>query len=385
MTTSLAAQLQKLAVPQTSLLQRDKHRPSLLFDPKEAASIDRETFFEIGLSGLRELSILNPDFVVFENTLFSNTSKQIERSVQDKITNEKLDRTIRKFLMNLSPYFLLKPAHKALEWLIHRFAIQEYNRDDFLKLIFPYHETNIFVRALTLFNFQDESSNWIWLKKVQKSGIQLNKLTLFNHAASDISFLKFIGNMVIKAVCLTESKAYTLTTLFSFYCTTTIGALEQVDEVTEPQLTAILPPLLKGLSSNTPDYTASAYIITAQLLKKTKLSHTFLHRIVQRITEPSQKNLRLEATLLLIVLYQSQRDNFTKINSGGIENLVKGVKWFPPNLNKLAGNGCQVLPLILPVLESALKKIENPEYRIFVESIFNEVRLHDEATEKMIR
>lgn len=47
--TSLAQQLQRLALPQSdpSLLSRDEVA-SLLFDPKEAATIDRDTAFAIG-------------------------------------------------------------------------------------------------------------------------------------------------------------------------------------------------------------------------------------------------------------------------------------------------------------------------------------------------
>lgn len=49
--TSLAQQLQRLALPQTdpSLLSRHEVA-SLLFDPKEAATIDRDTAFAIGES-----------------------------------------------------------------------------------------------------------------------------------------------------------------------------------------------------------------------------------------------------------------------------------------------------------------------------------------------
>lgn len=47
--TSLAQQLQRLALPQSdpSLFSRDEVA-SLLFDPKEAATIDRDTAFAIG-------------------------------------------------------------------------------------------------------------------------------------------------------------------------------------------------------------------------------------------------------------------------------------------------------------------------------------------------
>lgn len=46
--TSLAQQLKYLTAPHTKLLTEKKKKPSLLFDPSEAASIDRATFYEIG-------------------------------------------------------------------------------------------------------------------------------------------------------------------------------------------------------------------------------------------------------------------------------------------------------------------------------------------------
>ncbi len=48
MATSLARQLKKLAAPQTTLLKLDKKKPSLLFDPKEVASLDPDVIF-VGL------------------------------------------------------------------------------------------------------------------------------------------------------------------------------------------------------------------------------------------------------------------------------------------------------------------------------------------------
>lgn len=51
--TSLSEQLKRLQRPQTSQLVDSRKRPSILFDAKEAAEKDRETIFEIGLSGLQ--------------------------------------------------------------------------------------------------------------------------------------------------------------------------------------------------------------------------------------------------------------------------------------------------------------------------------------------
>lgn len=64
--------------------------------------------------------LLNEEFAEFERSLFSESSKFVERSVKTKAENAELDESIEEFLLLLSPYFLLRPAHKALEWLVYR-------------------------------------------------------------------------------------------------------------------------------------------------------------------------------------------------------------------------------------------------------------------------
>lgn len=47
--TSLAKQLERLAVPHIrAVYGEDKRRKSLLFDPKEAAALDKEAIYAIG-------------------------------------------------------------------------------------------------------------------------------------------------------------------------------------------------------------------------------------------------------------------------------------------------------------------------------------------------
>ena len=54
--TSLSRQLQQLAVPHTqTVFAPDKKKKSLLFDPNEAATLDRETIFALGRSNFVSL------------------------------------------------------------------------------------------------------------------------------------------------------------------------------------------------------------------------------------------------------------------------------------------------------------------------------------------
>lgn len=143
--TSLAEQLKKLAAPHTSLLVQKKKKASLLFSPSEAASIDRNTFYEIGAfpssfinfsnislffsffgigrNGLKDLIEINEGFEEFKVSLFDETSKHFERTIESAEVNEKLNTEIKKFLCSLSPYFLLKPTQQVLEWLINRYHL----------------------------------------------------------------------------------------------------------------------------------------------------------------------------------------------------------------------------------------------------------------------
>lgn len=79
-------------------------------------------FPAVGCTGLEELLGFEPAFLEFQDTLFSPSSVTLERSVQSREVNNKLDSGISLFLARLCPYFLLKPAHKCIEWLVHRYA-----------------------------------------------------------------------------------------------------------------------------------------------------------------------------------------------------------------------------------------------------------------------
>lgn len=86
--TTLAAQLRKLQTPQTALLDQrtTTSRASLLFDAKEAATLDRDIIFAIGCSGLEELCKLNQHvFGRYDRTLFSDASKDFQRAVSSPI------------------------------------------------------------------------------------------------------------------------------------------------------------------------------------------------------------------------------------------------------------------------------------------------------------
>lgn len=386
MATSLAEQLKRLAVPQTAILEgKDKKRDSFLFDPKEAASFSREIFYQIGLDGLEELKKLNPAFSQFENTLFSITSKDFERSVQSEESNKRLNKVIKKFLLHLSPYFLINSAHKALEWLIFRYHIHQYNREDLLMLILPYHETNLFVRALQLIKIKDENDGLYWLKALQKPGVHLPKTSLLNHAAGNPQFLKFVTKFVI-AMAKEHDKPSSVTVAFNFYCVVVTGAIERSAHVNETQVSHILPGLLKALQSDVADFCASAFVIIARLVAKTSLSDAILNELVEKITAVDVPALKTEMVLLLIVLYQSQSD-FNAVSEVAVRNLAeKG--WCGGVIEELNKEGSCVRAFLEPLLKASISLVFNEEdskVKAFVETLFDDVKFEDDFVGVVIR
>ena len=282
--SSLARQLQQLQIPGSlpSAVAKTSKKASLLFDAKEAADIDNETIFSIALNGLEELKVIEPGFSSFDNSLFGDASKSLERTLQSKEVNEKLDQHITKFLKYLSPYFLLKPAHKVLEWLIRRYQIHVYNVDSLVSCILPFHETNIFARVLQLLAIKDPHSRWNWLRPIQKAGVPLSKTAFLQHCISDSSFLSLVCDMVTEGIKL-KIPLSSSRVLITFYTTTVVGVLDMMPSVTEKFITHLLPYLLEGLGSRISDLLASSYMITAQLCFKCNMEETLVKSLTESI------------------------------------------------------------------------------------------------------
>lgn len=125
MASSLAAQLQKITATSTNTLNTQKlkqiHSASILFPAAHATTQDLDTIYSIAAEGFRELCQLDSRFIVYERGLFSESSKGVDRFLLPRGEVDELDRSIEGFLQLVSGKLLLKPALKAVEWLVRRF------------------------------------------------------------------------------------------------------------------------------------------------------------------------------------------------------------------------------------------------------------------------
>lgn len=125
MSTLFAAQLKEIAKNSSDELnlkaQKAAHSQSLIFEKNVAGSQDFATIFQICLEGYEDLCHLDARFRAFSYNIFSPQSRTQERAQMTKEQNAELDTVIESCLGLLGARLLLKPAIKAVEWLIRRF------------------------------------------------------------------------------------------------------------------------------------------------------------------------------------------------------------------------------------------------------------------------
>ncbi|XP_058121031.1 HEAT repeat-containing protein 1 homolog [Anopheles ziemanni] len=389
MATSLAAQLQRLAAPQTSVQVESRRTASILFDGKEAATKDREVIFDIGLSGLEELIQLNGAFARFEETLFDRNAMDLQRSVEDQTLNEMLDANVRKFFCHLSPYFMLQPAHKCLEWLIRRFNVHQFNRRDFVNFILPYHETRMFVRCIQTLRFQPTNDQLAFLEPIGKAGVPPSKRIIIEHFTAHPEFLKQYGKFLMEATTELGSKANSLQAMFAFFCSTTLGVLESVESVTENYVVAVLRPVAAGLASNAIDYASACYMIVGQLVTKTALSVDTLELLTKRLCCAEEGTQRSNAVMLLVLIFQTQHERLSPIPNKLMKRLIR-TNWIPQVLSEVKADGIDVLVCYRKILETSLGEICQSFHSIgfysqICEQLLLEIALTDTEAEDIIQ
>ncbi|GFN81361.1 heat repeat-containing protein 1 [Plakobranchus ocellatus] len=329
MATSLAAQLKKLAVPETqNLLTRDFKQASFLYDDHEAAEYPKQHFYNIGVNGLQQLIAKDKRFAEFEQNLFSQSSQSLQRYVQTAEVNQHLDVTINKFLLRLSSYMQLREAHKAMEWMVHRYNVHLRNVDTFMMCMLPYHNQQPFVMALQLLRMNsNEAAKWRWLEPVKKGGTFLPRQTLVTHCRSAKGFLGFMCDMLSKHIEANTDEetgvpsARHLQRVLSFFTQTVLGVLVS-GPATESTVSTLLPVLTTGLKSHDlPDHIVSSYMILSQLFLQSSLAERLLQSLLNVIAKNMQPNLARSAITVIVIMFQKQ--TLSKVTKKSFRYLVR--------------------------------------------------------------
>lgn len=255
-------------------------RASFLFDPKEAADFDAEAIYELGMAGLEELQQMDSVFIRFQPILFSSNAIDMDRATLTKKENAEIDENIRVFLRYLSPYLMLKPAHKVLEWLVRKYRINDMNVEAVIECILPYHETTAFVRMVQILYFTD-NDKWGFLFDVKKNAKAINRTYLAIRCQADRSILNFVYNSAVwhakNSVDMKRKNVHVIP-FFTYLC------LEYINNLPKAELIHVthLLPMIKGLmeSSKTPDLQLSGYMLFSLLCDKFSFAENAMNEIL---------------------------------------------------------------------------------------------------------
>ncbi|XP_054159336.1 HEAT repeat-containing protein 1-like [Oppia nitens] len=300
--TSLQKQLARLRVPQTSLHKERHGKASFLYDFLEAKSVDNDMHYAIGVSGLDSLIQLDTRFGRFRDTLFNESSKTLDRSLQSREANRDLDTEIEIFLSNVvTNYFLLNATHKTIEWLIYKYGINEFNADALIASVLPYHETRLFTRLIqTCTDPKIERSKWFWLKGMQEAGTPISKTTLIKQCIADPSFLRFICENCFKCLKIDNKNNSYVT----FFMSTVINVIQK--NTSEAIILVIIGYVIKGLKSKNQLLRKASLCISAHICVKTQLETNVSHKLLKAIAKRCDSSLSDDLIVSLSVMNRFQ-------------------------------------------------------------------------------
>ncbi|KAF2085551.1 hypothetical protein K490DRAFT_75160 [Saccharata proteae CBS 121410] len=314
----IAQQLAAIAATSTRQLdlkaQKAAHGKSLLFEPKIAASQDFNTVYQICQEGFQELCMLDPRFTTFAQNLFSEQSKTEERTQMTAKENQELDAVLESFLGLIGARLLLKPAVKAVEWLVRRFRIHEYNTEYTILTFLPYHSTPIFLTLLSILP-RKISQTYRFLYPYMTSLANPPRQTIVYTATHTAAFFSALNQYVLKVVRAHHQSP----NLLSFWASIATQAIDSsLDEAKsgrgniqrqreEDLLLRILPVLNEGLSiKNAPEMKLGCYMIMTVLATKASLEDKVLNGMMEAVVS-SWTVETLDGALVSIAIMAQER------------------------------------------------------------------------------
>nr|XP_011470044.1 PREDICTED: uncharacterized protein At3g06530 isoform X2 [Fragaria vesca subsp. vesca] len=302
MATSIASQLKvlvsRIPVDQDPSQKRPFTRPSILFDPKEAADIDIDTIFAIGVQGLELLVSTDERFRNFKNDLFSYQSKELDRELMGKEENKSIDVSISKFLRLLSGHFELPSSLKTLEYLIRRYKIHVYNIEELVLCALPYHETHAFVKIVQLINFGN--SKWKFLEGVKRSGAAPPRNVIVQQCIRDMGVLEALFDYA------SPSKKYRPSKPVIRFCTAVVievlGSVASVESHVVKRIYALIHSVLEVGTDGHSENKAGAMMIVGMLASKVTISPGLVKGLILLIAKVAEEDAKESADLQLFRL-----------------------------------------------------------------------------------
>ena len=323
MATALQQQLAVIAANSTHQLdlkaQKARHSKSLLFEPRDAAAQSFDTIYQICYEGFEELCALDSRFATFSRNIFSEQSKNEDRTQMTAKENGDLDQILETFLGLVGGRLLLKPAMKAVEWLVRRFRVQEYNMECVLLTFLPYHTSHIFPTLLSILPDQLLPS-FKFLQPYKASLQSPPRTAILSAAVGNLNFFSALNNYVLKFAKARHHSAI----LLGFWASITAQAVNGMVDTSrsgrdsirqqreEDLLLRVLPVLQSALSiKGIPELYLGACMVITILATKASLEDKALDAMMEAVAGSwSQETIREGIMCLAVIAEEKEQISF---------------------------------------------------------------------------
>jgi U3 small nucleolar RNA-associated protein 10 len=367
----------------------DRAKPSLLFGPREAADIGVDTIHQIARNGLLELERMDERFAPcappptarrrplpsadracagpcrYSNTLFAEATKRVNREGLDRTAEIELDKGIGEFIVLLGGFLLLRPAHKALEYLIRVYRANEFNKDALLLAALPYHASRTFglLARLCLGKlagaYDRAGPHWTVLDAARRKGMPVDRNTLVAHCAGPTG-LGLLTAVAEHLQTCSRRRVYSRAHA-SFYAALLVETLA-LRRPTDTLLQRLLPFVAHGLrAAEHPDYLAATLAITAQVAAASTLvppvREALIDAVAATVAAAEQPRLRLDALRCAVAVCQAQRPDALSARAA---RRLASVHGLPELLVDLGGGGrmaqpTDLAPLLAPLFAALIR------------------------------
>ncbi|KAK8048515.1 armadillo-type protein [Apiospora phragmitis] len=349
MATSLAAQLQQIAASSKATLdvkaQKAAHAKSLISGAREAASQNFQELYTQCRQEYDELCRIDGRFLAFSTTLFSEQSRDEDRTQMTTDENAELDRKIDSFLRLVGGRLRISPAIYAVEWLVRRFKIHKYNTVAMITTFLPYHTELFFVKLLTILP-TNLPHQYRFLDPYVRTRAALPKAVLVLQATNHSGFLASISEYTLEA-CRHQQHHAALINLWRDLMTQAVNGMldkmrsgrRSIQLTNDQDLMHQIGPILSEalVMKAVPEIQVACYTVVYVLAAKGNLQDQAITALMEQLVIGwTSKTVRPGlATLSVLAQYRSSKQLSRKVTKAllDIDDLPKMLDELPSECN----------------------------------------------------
>ncbi|KAJ9119655.1 hypothetical protein QFC22_003365 [Naganishia vaughanmartiniae] len=311
---SLADQLRGIASADADRITAHHGAPSgksYIFPAKEASALDFNAIYNIAISGLDEILELDPLMSEFEEELFGESTKSLDRMMLSQEANKRLDAVLDRCIRRLGQWLGLKSGAKCFEWLVRRFRVHEMNVGAVIQAFLPYHESSQFPRILAILKLDQKSPYYNLLHPLQKTPQVLDRALLVRYMSPAKDPSLFVLQDVMNMLAQAEQERAVHRALVNFWGTAILDFVERMrmekNGIPEPVVKILVEGYIRALSCQHggPDFAPAIYPSLLLCVRSVPLAAGPFTVILRALSVNRDVDIAHRLITLMIVLEQA--------------------------------------------------------------------------------